>query len=49
MTAINFTLYLIAGVWVVATALLTLLLTAMSKQAAEREREHDLDERMGEE
>jgi hypothetical protein len=49
MTDIKLTLYLLGAVWVLAVALLTLGLTNASKRGRESEREHDLDERMGEE
>ena len=49
MTGIKLTLYLLGAVWVFAFALLGLLLTMGSKHGREMDREHDLDERMGEE
>jgi hypothetical protein len=49
MSGIKITLYLLAGIWVLAVAVLTLLLTMASKRGREMQREDDLDERMGEE
>jgi hypothetical protein len=53
MTMLKTTLFWVAiGLslaWVVFIGAITLGLTMISKRAAEREREHDLDEEMGEE
>jgi hypothetical protein len=49
MSGIKITLYLLAGIWVLAVAVLTLGLTMASKRGREEAREDGLDERMGEE
>lgn len=49
MTTLKTTLIWLGLVWVLFIAAITLGLTMISKRAGEREREHDLDERMGEE
>jgi hypothetical protein len=49
MTMLKTTLFWLGVAWVVFIAAITLALTTISKQGREREREHDLDERMGEE
>jgi hypothetical protein len=49
MTTLKITLMCIGFVWVLSVAAITLLLTMASKRGREMEREHDLDERMGEE
>jgi hypothetical protein len=49
MTMMKTTLIWLGFVWVVFIAAITLALTTIWKQGREREREHDLDESMGEE
>jgi len=49
MNTIRITLYLMAFAWVLVIGAMALMLTKISSRAAEREREHDLDEEMGEE
>lgn len=49
MTTLKTALIWLGFAWVVSIAAITLGLTMISKRAGEREREHDLDERMGEE
>jgi hypothetical protein len=49
MTTLKTALIWLGLVWALSIAAITLALTMISKQGREREREHDLDERMGEE